>query len=353
MNFRITNAELRMPNEGKILRIIDVNINRGSEGLRVVEEICRFILEDKECTSRIKKLRGELCKIISLSDHQIEKVRRSDQDVGRKLYPKSEGKRGTVIDVFRANMKRAQEAVRCLEEFSKLIKPSYGRKFKAIRFKLYELEKTISLLITHYRLLDFNLYVVSDPMCNHVKAAKAVAAGGGKIFQLRDKTASKKQMLKWAKQIRKIKGLTFIVNDYPDIAKKVNADGIHLGQEDLTKMSIKKARKILGPGKIIGLSTHSYSQALKAERLGADYISVGPIFKTPSKPKGQPVGLKLLRKVLEKVKVPVVAIGGIDRSNVKKVLGTGCQRFAVIRAVLQQRNINTAVKKFILCSQPE
>lgn len=323
-----------------ISRIIDVNTNRAVEGLRVMEEVVRFVLEDKKLTHELKQLRSSLRKI---SGNLIQQ-RKISSDVGRDLYTKSEAKRATILDIFTANAKRVQEALRVLEEFSKLIKPSAGKSIKGLRFKVYELEKTISLLITHYSLLDFNLYVVSDPMIDHVKAAKAVAAGGGKIFQLRDKTASKKQMLKWAKKIRKIKGLTFIVNDYPDIAKIVNADGIHLGQEDLSKMSIKKARKILGPNKIIGLSTHSYSQALKAERLGADYISVGPIFKTPSKPKGQPVGLKLLRKVVEKVKVPVVAIGGIDQSKVKKVRGVGCERFAVIRAVLQKKNIKNAVK---------
>lgn len=140
----------------KVFRILDVNLNRALEGLRVVEEICRFIIEDKRLTLALKKLRGELSKIIRLSEYQLgehqksrisEKLiefRRAEKDVGRKLYTKREGKRGDIQDIFHSNMKRAEEAVRVLEEFSKLINPKMGQKFKAVRFKLYSLEKKIA-----------------------------------------------------------------------------------------------------------------------------------------------------------------------------------------------------------------
>ena len=268
------------------------------------------------------------------------------KDVGRKSYTKSEAKRETLLDVFSANMKRIQEALRVLEEFSKLIHNKSSREFKKTRFRIYELEKRIFYLLVRKLKLDFDLYLVMDPMRDHIKTAKAAIAGGAKIIQLRDKTASKKQILKWAKQIRKLTkkaGVTFILNDYPDIAREVDADGIHLGQGDLKVSSIKAVRKKLGLGKIIGVSTHSFAQAVHAERAGADYIAVGPIFKTPTKPDVAAVGLKLLSRVLSRIKVPVVAIGGINSSTIYSVKKAGCLRVAVIRAVLAKRNIKNAV----------
>jgi thiamine-phosphate pyrophosphorylase len=366
-----------MKNEGinlKLYRILDVNINRAVEGLRVVEEVSRFILEDRGLTSELKKIRGEVCKIIRLSDYpafalrasagrqkerirgtedqiserkteKLLKSRRAMEDVGRSLYTEGEGRRASIKDVFQANIKRAQEAVRCLEEFSKLIDPKSGKRFKDIRFKLYELEKNIALRIKRYNLLDFDLYVVTDPMRDHVETANQAIAGGVKIIQLRDKKAAKKQFSKWAEKISKMAkkaGAAFIVNDYLDIAKQVGAEGVHLGQED---MPIRKARKLLGGDKIIGVSTHSFVQALKAEKDGADYISVGPVFSTPSKPGVKPVGLRLLQKIVNQVKVPVVAIGGINDSNIGRVNRAGCQRAAVIRAVLGKKNMLKALKR--------
>jgi thiamine-phosphate pyrophosphorylase len=126
-----------------VLRIIDVNMNRALEGLRVVEEICRFILEDRQLTLSVKKLRGDLSRIAKMSEKLIE-ARGAEKDVGRKLYTKREGKRRDIQDIFRSNMKRAEEAVRVLEEFSKLLDPRLGQKFKAVRFKLYTIEKKIA-----------------------------------------------------------------------------------------------------------------------------------------------------------------------------------------------------------------
>ena len=114
--------------------------------------------------------------------------------------------------------------------------------------------------------------------------------------------------------------------------EEVGADGVHLGQEDLAKLTVKKVREKIGEDKIIGVSTHSLEQATAAAKAGADYISCGPIFITPSKPLGKPVGLKLLKKVLKAVQIPVVAIGGIDESNYQEIIKAGGQRFAAIRS---------------------
>jgi len=329
----------------KLLRIIDVNFNRATEGLRVVEEIARFVLEDPKLTLELKEFRGKLRQVIE-SEIQF-RHRRALEDVGRKLYTEGEGQRENLEGVFQANMKRAQEAVRCLEEFSKLIKPHFGKAFKNIRFKLYELEKQIAPRVSKAVKLDFDLYVVTDPRRNHLETARRAIAGEARIIQLRVKTISKPAYYRLAKKIAKIAqkaNVTFILNDYWDLVRKVGADGVHLGQEDLARFSISRVRKELGADKILGISTHSFNQAIKAEKLGADYISVGPIFATPSKPGTKPVGLRLLRKVIKRVKIPVVAIGGIDKSKLHDIKKTGATRFAVIRAVLEAKDISQAVR---------
>lgn len=131
-----------------IYRIIDANLNRAREGLRVVEEICRFVLQDKRLTLTVKKLRGDLSR--KMIKEQALKARRALADVGRKLYTEREGRRKNIKDIFQSNIKRAEEAVRVLEEFSKLIDPKSGMRFKKIRFKIYEVEKRISKKLPGY-----------------------------------------------------------------------------------------------------------------------------------------------------------------------------------------------------------
>lgn len=122
------------------------------------------------------------------------------------------------------------------------------------------------------------------------------------------------------------------INDYADIVLAVSADGLHIGQEDLP---LGQARKLLGPGKIIGLSTHSIQEARRAGAEGADYIGFGPVFGSLTKDAGPPKGLGLLRKVKDSVGIPVVAIGGIDHGNIESVLSAGADAVAVASAILR------------------
>lgn len=127
-----------------MVRILDANANRAMEGLRVVEEICRFVIEDRGLTLVVKKIRGELAKAVRISDKLVVE-RKSDSDVGRELYTKTEEKRKNLVDILRSNLKRVEEALRCLEEFSKLIDPRLGKRFKSLRFKVYTLEQKLIL----------------------------------------------------------------------------------------------------------------------------------------------------------------------------------------------------------------
>ena len=158
------------------------------------------------------------------------------------------------------------------------------------------------------------------------------------VIQLRNKTEDVKEFYSDALSIRRIIGkrALFIINDRADIAKLSGAHGLHLGQDDLP---ISAARRVIGRQKLIGKSCHSLRQAILAEKEGADYISVGPIFKTPTKPHYNPVGINLLKQVRLRVRIPIVAIGGLDINNVMLIKETGLKRIAVVRAVCKSKNI--------------
>jgi thiamine-phosphate pyrophosphorylase len=166
------------------------------------------------------------------------------------------------------------------------------------------------------------------------------------MIQLREKNLSKKEIYNAAISIRNITikhKIVFIVNDYVDIALAVNADGVHLGQED---MPVEEARKIMGKGKLIGISTHSLDQASKAHDAGADYIGFGPMFHTKTKDAGNPKGINALRQVRMLIDIPIVAIGGITWENVTDVLNSGADAAAVASAILTG-DIKANVEKFM------
>lgn len=178
-----------------------------------------------------------------------------------------------------------------------------------------------------------------------VRQIERALRGGVDIIQLRSKCLSDLELFEIGKEIRrvtrKLKKI-FIVNDRVDLMLALDADGVHLGQDDLP---IGIARKIIGKqSKIIGRSTHSFSQARQAEKEGADYIGYGPIFGTPTKPDYQPVGLESIRKVVESVHVPVVCIGGINQNNVEQVVSAGANRIAVVRAIFSASDPYEAAK---------
>jgi len=164
---------------------------------------------------------------------------------------------------------------------------------------------------------------------------QAVLRAGAGWVQYRNKNASRLKVYEEAIKLKDLAGkhnAVFIVNDYSDIALAVDADGVHLGQDDLP---VKEARKILGKGKIIGVSTHCIEQALEAEQAGADYIGFGPVFHTSTKDAGNPRGTVLLGEIKNKVSIPVVAIGGINLENIHSVLQTGVDAVAVASAILK------------------
>ncbi|HYA11739.1 MAG TPA: thiamine phosphate synthase [Thermodesulfovibrionales bacterium] len=161
-----------------------------------------------------------------------------------------------------------------------------------------------------------------------------VLTGGVRWVQYREKERSRRKIYEKAVRLRRIAkdyNALFIVNDFVDIAICVNADGVHLGQDDLP---LKEARKIIGKHRIIGISTHSLEQAIEAEKNGADYIGFGPVFHTLTKDAGEPRGINTLREVKNHTKIPIVAIGGISLENIRSVLDTGVDAVAIASAIL-------------------
>ena len=161
-----------------------------------------------------------------------------------------------------------------------------------------------------------------------------VLKAGVRWIQFREKTKPRRRIYEQSAEIRKLTkdaNAILIINDHTDIAQAVDADGVHLGQEDLP---IEEARKIVGKDRIIGISTHNLEQAVNAEEAGADYIGFGPVFHTTTKAAGTPRGISELRTITEKIHIPVVAIGGINLDNVESVFMNGADAVAVASAIL-------------------
>jgi len=176
---------------------------------------------------------------------------------------------------------------------------------------------------------------------------RTALAAGVRFFQYRSKNGPRKDIYNASLQLAGIArgaGALFIVNDHADIAAATGADGVHLGQDDLP---IAEARKVLGEGKIVGLSTHSREQALAAETAGADYIGFGPIFATSTKDAGVAQGVERIRDIKQAVRVPVIAIGGINRDTVRAVMSAGADGVAVISAVLSAPDPSQAAAELI------
>jgi thiamine-phosphate pyrophosphorylase len=196
------------------------------------------------------------------------------------------------------------------------------------------------------------LCVITDPELgrglSHVDIARQALEGGASMIQLRDKSAGLRELLPQAQEIASLcraRGAHFIVNDRLDLALAANADGVHLGQDDL---SPKVARAILSSEKFLGVSTHSLDQAIQAAEDGADYLGIGPIFATSTKAIGyEPVGCAMIRQLRARFELPLIAIGGITVHNVGEVIRAGATGVAVISAIAGAEDVTRATREFL------
>ena len=322
-----------------VLRLIDAAANRAREGLRVVEDYLRFVLDDRFLTGQCKDLRhGLAAAVASFPLEERLAARETQADVGTGITTGPERLREDLGQVLAANFTRLQEALRGLEEYAKLLDPGASAQFKQLRYRAYTLQRTVEITRSSAsRLASARLYVLLDgreDLDRFAALAQSLVRAGVHVVQLRDKRLDDRRLLERAVALRGITraaGVLFIVNDRPDLAVLAGADGVHVGQGDV---SVKAARTIVGPRALIGVSTHSIDQARQAVLDGADYIGVGPIFPSQTKEFDRFPGLDLLRAVSAEIRLPAFAIGGIGPDNLVAVLQTGIGRVAVSSAVL-------------------
>jgi len=315
-----------------VFRILDANLNRAREALRVLEDIARFHHDDADAAARFKDARHALDARARPLARDLLRARDSANDVGRESDRPVDGPR-PLRDVVAANLKRAGEALRTIEEIAKGRHAGLSREAHRRRFQLYTLEKEMA--DPRGRLESARLYVLLDPSVTPrplTRVAEEAVRGGADVLQLRQKP---RVDLGLAKAIRAAAPDTlFIVNDRPDVALASGANGVHLGLEDLP---VEDARR-LGVG-IIGATTHSIAEARRAKADGADYLSCGPMFATPLKPDLAPRGFSYLA-ALKKLGVPFFCIGGITRENASPAL----VRAAVCAGVIAAPDVAAAAR---------
>jgi len=340
------------------MRTLDANLNRASEGLRVLEDVARFILADEELSSLFKAARHELSNRSRPLHKELLSHRNVEQDVGawHGSEPGSQDvSRPDTVALVTANAKRVQESLRVLGELARMPDlPSLDwTSYERLRFELYTAEKHLVSRLLRRDLASRirGLYVILDRQAlgdrDMADAAREVVTGGAEVIQLRDKLSLTRELLGTAQQLKRIcqeSGTLFLMNDRLDVALAAEANGLHVGQDDIP---VTEARRALPIDRIVGVSTKTCDQALDACQQGADYIAVGSVFPSIGKPGAIVVGFEGVARAREAVTCPLVAIGGIDQTNVAQVLAAGADAVAVISAVLTHRDIAAATRRMV------
>jgi thiamine-phosphate pyrophosphorylase len=327
-----------------LYRILDANLDRSREGLRIIEEWCRFGLDNAELTEACKALRQELAR---WHTPELRAERDTPGDAGTELTHPGEEQRSSMQQVLQANLCRVQEALRVLEEYGKVYRPEMATACKQMRYRVYTLESRLMRYELHQKLQDARLYLVTSPSDNIVAIVEAALQGGLTLVQHRDKEAEDVVRLAIAQQLCELchrYGALFIVNDRVDIALAVGADGVHLGQQDLP---LPLARQLLGSQRLLGRSTKNPDELQKAIAEGADYVGVGPVYETPTKAGRAAAGLEYVRYATKHATIPWFAIGGIDSTNIQAVLAAGAERVAIVRAIMRSDQPTAATQNFL------
>ena len=319
-------------------RILDASANRAREALRVLEDHARFTWNDRFLSGELKQLRHDLTEALGLLPAGLLLAARDTiGDVGTTLSTEAEWERPGIMSVIAANAKRLQEALRSLEEFGKVLNVEFAQRIEKLRYQSYTLERALVVgQNARDRLRDAQLYVlVTQSLCKAslVGTVKEAILGGAQVIQLREKEMDDAALLAVARDLRQMTrahGVLLIINDRPDIARLSEADGVHLGQEDL---AIHDARRIVGPDMLVGVSTHGLEQLRKAILQGADYVGVGPTFPSATKSFDAFAGLAFVREAFVETTLPAFAIGGIHLGNIAEVVAAGARRVAVSHAI--------------------
>ncbi len=334
LNSNSTNAD-----DLRIYQIIDANLDRAREGLRVLEDWARFGLGKEKYVERIKNFRQILGKnhleVYKQSRNQIE-------DKCKGLTHQEQSKRKTSEQIISSNSGRIQEALRVIEEFSRLHNNELSKIASEIRYEVYTIEIDLLRLSKFKKseeiLKENDLYVITDQKDNLLETIEEILIAGVRIIQHRFKTGTDKDHLREAIQIKNLckkYSSLFIVNDRIDIALASNADGIHLGQDDL---NLQTARKLVGHSKIIGVSANNEIDISNALKEGCDYIGIGPVFETTTKTNKKPIGIDRIKTLTKDLNIPWFAIGGIKKNNISYLKSNGFKKVALVSQLMNSED---------------
>ena len=333
------NSKSTETEDSRIYQIIDANLDRAREGLRVLEDWARFGLGENDSVKRIKNFR----QILGKNHLEVYKQYRNFiEDECKGLTHKEQSKRNAPDQIISSNAGRVQEALRVIEEFSRLHNHELSKIASEIRYEIYTLE--IDLLnLNKYKnsgeiLKENNLYVITDQKENLLEIIENILIAGVKIIQHRFKKGTDKDHLQEAIQIKNLckrYNSLFIINDRIDIAIASNADGIHLGQDDL---GLKTARKLLGYSKIIGISANNEIEISYALKEGCDYIGIGPVFETVTKKDKKPLGIEKIKTLTKDLNIPWFAIGGVTKNNISYLKSNGFKKVALISQLMNSED---------------
>ncbi len=333
--------------EKTVWRIIDANFNRAREALRVMEEFCRFSLNSRNFSFRVKQLRHELCGLVDkLDSDKLLAARESSGDVGSDLKVRNQMTRTYIIDSFTAAAKRLSEATRVLAEMTAVVDKQLPSGFEKIRFAGYTLEKDVILFVQPVmKFKNARLYVIIGN--DTVELAEACIKGGADCLQLRLKNTSDSQFVTIACDFVKLcrdSGVISIINDRIDIAVLSDADGVHLGQNDL---SITQAAKLAHKPMIWGNSTHNDRELTAAIEQQPTYIALGCVFPSKTKTGVEICGLDYIKRSIPKITeqgIVPLAIGGITAENVSQILNCGIKTICVSSAAVGSSDPQAACK---------
>ena len=336
----------------EVLRIIDVNVNRAREALRVVEDYARFGRDDADAASAAKRCRHELRSLVqAVGEDALLAARDIISDVGRDAKTTEELHRGSAEDVVRAAFARASEAARTLGEYGKLVSPAVAAGAETLRYCCYELQQRVVLRgALRQRMRSLRLYVlVTEALCRRpwLEATIAAIRGGAGCVQLREKQTDDRELLHRARRLRDLTaehGVLLAINDRPDIARLARADIVHVGQDDL---SVPEVRRIAGAGVLVGKSTHTVEQFEAALAEEPDYLAVGPMFPSETKAQDRLAGPAMLAAVRPLTELPLVAIGGITPQNAAQVAAAGASCIAACSGVIAADDPEAAARSII------
>ncbi len=323
----------------RIFQIIDANLDRAREGLRVLEDWARFGIGENNCVTRIKNFR----QILGKNHLEVYKQSRNYiEDQCKGLTHQEQTKRKKPEQIISSNAGRVQEALRVIEEFSRLQNNELSKIASEIRYEIYTLEVDLLSLSKRKRsqkiLRENDLYVITEQKENLLKIIEEILIAGVRIIQYRFKTGTDKDNLQEAMQIKNLckrYNSLLIINDRVDLALAVEADGIHLGQDDF---DLKTARKLLGYSKIIGISANNEIDISNALKEGCDYIGVGPVFETTTKKNKKPIGIEKIKTLTKELNIPWFAIGGIKSSNILYLKRNGLKKIALVSQLMNSED---------------